>query len=104
MSKLSSHLINKINPPDGASTARQRPRHKRLRFPRGTPPTTAGQLLLEVARFAADNMVFAESGDTATADRVRDHLLQIRELAGRRLAELALSSDELTEKEPLVEH
>src|SRR5205809_1503632 len=64
-----------------------RPAESRL-FQRGAPPTTTGQLLLEVARFAAENMAFTQQGDAEAAARARDHLMQIRELASRRLAEL----------------
>ena len=71
----------------------RRPAESRL-FQRGAPPTTTGQLLLEVARFAAENMAFTEQGDAEAAARARDHLMQIRELVTRRLAELPASPDD----------
>lgn len=71
--------------------AANQPRH----FQRGVPPTTTGQLLLEVALFAAENMAFTQQSDAGAADRARDHLLQIRELVSRRLAELPLPQDEV---------
>ena len=70
-----------------------RPAESRL-FQRGAPPTTTGQLLLEVARFAAENMAFTQQGDAEAAARARDHLMQIRELVTRRLAELPPSQDD----------
>ena len=59
-------------------------------FRRGPQPTTTGQLLLEVALFAAENKAFVEHRDEAAADRARIHLTQIRELVKRRLAEFPL--------------
>ena len=86
MSKSSNHAAK----PARSRTAADRrgtPNQARL-FQRGAPPTTTGQLLLEVARFAAENMAFTQQGDMSAADRARDHLIQIRELASRRLTEL----------------
>ena len=71
----------------------RRPAESRL-FQRGAAPTTTGQLLLEVARFAAETMAFTEQGDAEAAARARDHLMQIRELVTRRLAELPASQDD----------
>jgi hypothetical protein len=93
MSKLPSHAARqakslacaKVDPP-------RSPNEHRL-FQRGAPPTTTGQLLLEVALFAAENMAFTQQGDARAADRARDHLMLIRELASRRLAELPSPQD-----------
>lgn len=88
MSKLPSHAARQAKAL--ACTGGEQPRspdEHRL-FQRGAPPTTTGQLLLEVALFAAENMAFTQQGDAGAADRARDHLIQIRELASRRLAEL----------------
>ena len=61
---------------------------KKRSFSQGEPPTTTGQLLLEVALFAAENMAFSQDGDVAAAARAREHLLRIRQLVDFRLAEL----------------
>lgn len=87
MSRLSNHAARPARSRADAGTA------PRL-FQRGAPPTTAGKLLLEVARFAAENMAFTQQGDTQAAARARDHLMQIRELASLRLAELPAPSDD----------
>lgn len=85
-----SLACEKVDPP-------RSPNEHRL-FQRGAPPTTTGQLLLEVARFAAENMAFTQQGDATAADRVRDHLMQIRELASRRLAELPPPQDNVADE------
>jgi hypothetical protein len=91
MSKSSNHAAR---PAKSRATADRQgtPNHARL-FQRGAPPTTTGQLLLEVARFAAENMAFTQQDDVIAASRARDHLIQIRELASRRLAELPPPQD-----------
>jgi len=97
MSKLSSHAARRAQSLAGAGVEPQRsPSNQRL-FQRGAAPTTTGQLLLEVALFAAENMAFTQQGDASAADRARDHLMQIRELASRRLAELTSPQDDASE-------
>ncbi len=86
MSKSSNHAAKPARS-RAAADHQGTPNQARL-FERGAPPTTTGQLLLEVARFAAANMAFTQQGDVSAASRARDHLIQIRELASRRLAEL----------------
>lgn len=83
MSKLSNSAARR------ARASACAPDEPRL-FERGSPPTTTGKLLLEVARFAAENMAFTQQGDSQAAARARDHLMQIIELANRRLVELPL--------------
>lgn len=93
MSKL-TNTANQAGSGVGAAVKQRRAADQPRRFQRGAPPTTTGQLLLEVALFAAENMAFTQQGDAGAADRARDHLLQIRELVSRRLAELPLPQDE----------
>ena len=87
MSRLSNHAARPARSLASTETA------PRL-FQRDAPPTTTGKLLLEVARFAAENMAFTQQGDGQAAARARDHLMQIRELASRRLAELPAPTDD----------
>ncbi|HJQ23955.1 MAG TPA: hypothetical protein VKA60_08555 [Blastocatellia bacterium] len=91
MTRLSNHAARPARSLAGAGT------EPRL-FQRGAPPTTTGKLLLEVARFAAENMAFTQHGDRQAAARARDHLMQIRELASQRLAELPAPTDDKGEK------
>ena len=86
MTRLSNHAARPAMSHAGART------EPRL-FQRGAP-TTTGKLLLEVARFAAENMAFTQQGDDQAAARAREHLMQIRELASRRLAELSAPQDD----------
>jgi hypothetical protein len=51
--------------------------------------TTTGQLLLEVALFAAENNALAENPERAAVLRAREHLVRVRALAEKRLVELA---------------
>src|SRR2546423_3985377 len=78
-------------------------RSKRRMFQRCPQPTTTGQLLLEVALFAAENKAFVEQGDRAAAERARKHLVQIRELANQRLAEIPSPQDGFSKGNGLVE-
>jgi hypothetical protein len=94
MSKLSNHAAKQAKSLACAKVDPQRPPNEPRLFQRGTPPTTTGQLLLEVALFAAENIAFTQQGDAGAADRARDHLMQIRELASRRLAELPSPQDD----------
>lgn len=82
-----------IGPPAGVSERRV--------FDRRVQGSTTGQLLIEVGRFAAENMVFRQKGNKAAARRARKHLSQIMKLAKLRRAEIsaeikALSPDEAT--------
>jgi hypothetical protein len=98
MSKLSSHAARRAKSLASAGVDRQRAQNNQRLFQRGAPPTTTGQLLLEVALFAAENMAFTQQGDARAADRARDHLMQIRELTSLRLAELPSPQDDASEK------
>ena len=51
--------------------------------------STTGQLLVEVGRFAAENMVFRQKGNKAAARRARKHLSLIMKLAKQRRAEIS---------------
>jgi hypothetical protein len=88
MSKLPSHAARQAKALGCVKVNQPRSPNQHRLFQRGAPPTTTGQLLLEVALFAAENMAFTQQGEAMAADRARDHLMQIRELASRRLAEL----------------
>jgi hypothetical protein len=89
MSKLSNQAARQAKSSTHARVDQQQHAPVEVRrFQRDSPPTTTGKLLLEVARFAAENMAFTQQGDMQAAARARDHLLHIRELVGRRLAEL----------------
>jgi hypothetical protein len=94
MSKLTDRTANRAESRAGAAVAQRRAPNQPSHFRRGVPPTTTGRLLLEVALFAAENMAFTQQSDAGAADRARDHLLQIRELVGRRLAELPSPQDD----------
>lgn len=63
-------------------------RERRL-FDRRIQGSTTGQLLVEVGRFAAENMVFRQKGNKAAARRARKHLSQIMKLAKSRRAEIS---------------
>jgi hypothetical protein len=58
-------------------------------FDRRVQGSTTGQLLIEVGRFAAENMVFRQKGNKAAARRARKHLSQIMKLAKLRRAEIS---------------
>ena len=58
-------------------------------FDRRAQGTTTGQLLVEVGRFAAENMVFNQKGNKAAARRARKHLSVIMKLAKERRAEIS---------------
>ena len=63
--------------------------HDRRVFDRRVQGSTTGQLLIEVGRFAAENMVFRQKGNKAAARRARKHLSQIMKLAKLRRAEIS---------------
>src|SRR5437868_2291634 len=58
-------------------------------FDRRVQGSTTGQLLIEVGRFAAENMVFRQKGNKAAARRARKHLSQVMKLAKLRRAEIS---------------
>src|SRR5215813_12159882 len=62
---------------------------ERRLFDRRFQGSTTGQLLVEVARFAAENMSFRQKGNKAAARRARKHLSQIMKLAKSRRAEIS---------------
>ena len=76
-----------LGPPPGAPE-RRAGRERRL-FDRRIQGSTTGQLLVEVGRFAAENMVFRQKGNKAAARRARKHLSQIMKLAKSRRAEIS---------------
>jgi hypothetical protein len=76
-----------LGPPNGEAERRSG-RERRL-FDRRIQGSTTGQLLVEVGRFAAENMVFRQKGNKAAARRARKHLSQIMKLAKSRRAEIS---------------
>ena len=74
-------------PPPG-STERRAGRERRL-FDRRAQGSTTGHLLVEVGRFAAENMTFRQKGNKAAARRARKHLSLIMKLAKQRRAEIS---------------
>ncbi|HEX8090875.1 MAG TPA: hypothetical protein VF762_18590, partial [Blastocatellia bacterium] len=86
-----------LGPPPGM--AERRSGGDRRLFDRRAQGSTTGQLLVEVGRFAAENMVFRQKGNKAAARRARKHLSLIMKLAKQRRAEISaeikgLSPDE----------
>jgi hypothetical protein len=79
----------KVNagPPPG--TLERRSGRERRLFDRRAQGSTTGQLLVEVGRFAAENMVFRQKGNKAAARRARKHLSLIMKLAKARRAEIS---------------
>ena len=77
----------------GAPGARERRSGSERRlFDRRAQGSTTGQLLVEVGRFAAENMAFRQKGNKAAARRARKHLSQIMKLAKQRRAEISSES------------
>lgn len=76
-----------VGPPPG-EPERRTGLERRL-FDRRIQGSTTGQLLVEVGRFAAENMVFRQKGNKAAARRARKHLSQIMKLAKSRRAEIS---------------
>ena len=75
-----------VGPPAGLPERRAGDR--RL-FDRRNQGSTTGQLLVEVGRFAAENMVFRQKSNKAAARRARKHLSLIMKLAKQRRAEIS---------------
>jgi hypothetical protein len=76
-----------LGPPPGVPERRSG--SERRLFDRRVQGSTTGQLLVEVGRFAAENMVFRQKGNKAAARRARKHLSQIMKLAKSRRAEIS---------------
>jgi hypothetical protein len=76
-----------LGPPPG--TPERRSGRDRRIFDRRAQGSTTGQLLVEVGRFAAENMVFRQKGNKAAARRARKHLSQIMKLDKQRRAEIS---------------
>ena len=75
-----------VGPPTGLPERRAGDR--RL-FDRRNQGSTTGRLLVEVGRFAAENMVFRQKSNKAAARRARKHLSLIMKLAKQRRAEIS---------------
>ena len=86
-----------LGPPPG-SPERRMGSERRL-FDRRVQGSTTGQLLVEVGRFAAENMVFRQKGNKAAARRARKHLSQIMKLAKSRRAEISAETKGLSSTE-----
>lgn len=76
-----------LGPPLGAPERRNG--GERRLFDRRIQGSTTGQLLIEVGRFAAENMVFRQKSNKAAARRARKHLSQVMKLAKQRRAEIS---------------
>jgi len=76
-----------LGPPPG-HTERRNGGDRRL-FDRRAQGSTTGQLLVEVGRFAAENMTFRQKSNKAAARRARKHLSLIMKLAKSRRAEIS---------------
>jgi hypothetical protein len=76
-----------LGPPPGMPERRSG-RDRRL-FDRRAQGSTTGQLLIEVGRFAAENMTFRQKSNKAAARRARKHLSLIMKLAKQRRAEIS---------------
>lgn len=78
---------SELGPPPG--TPERRSGRERRLFDRRAQGSTTGQLLVEVGRFAAENMTFRQKGNKAAARRARKHLSLIMKLAKSRRAEIS---------------
>ena len=76
-----------LGPP--ADMPERRTTGERRLFDRRIQGSTTGQLLIEVGRFAAENMVFRQKSNKAAARRARKHLSQVMKLAKQRRAEIS---------------
>ena len=83
-------------PPPGV--AERRVLHQRL-FDRRAQGTTTGELLVEVGRFAAENMAFRQKENKAAARRARKHLSMIMKLAKQRRAEISAEVKAMSPKD-----
>jgi hypothetical protein len=88
--RLEERRKEDLGPPPGVPE--RRILHDRRLFDRRAQGSTTGQLLVEVGRFAAENMAFRQRSNKAAARRARKHLSAIMKLAKQRRAEI---SDEI---------
>jgi hypothetical protein len=79
--------VQNLGPPPNAPERRSI--NDRRLFDRRAQGSTTGQLLVEMGRFAAENMVFRQKGNKAAARRARKHLSLIMKLAKQRRAEIS---------------
>ena len=97
---MDKETVDKVNFETGDVDRRREERRKenlgplpgqpeRRLFDRRAQGTTTGQLLVEVGRFAAENMLFRQKGNKAAARRARKHLSLIMKLAKQRRAEIS---------------
>src|ERR1051325_11447731 len=75
-----------LGPPSGVTE--RRVLNQRL-FDRRAQGSTTGELLVEVGRFAAENMAFRQKTNKAAGRRARKHLSLIMKLAKQRRAEIS---------------
>jgi hypothetical protein len=90
-----------LGPPPGSSERRNG--GERRLFDRRVQGSTTGQLLVEVGRFAAENMVFRQKGNKTAARRARKHLSQIMKLAKSRRAEISTEIKALSPGETIAD-
>jgi hypothetical protein len=83
-------------PPPG--TPERRVLNQRL-FDRRAQGSTTGELLVEVGRFAAENMAFRQKENKAAARRARKHLSMIMKLAKQRRAEISAEVKAMSPKD-----
>ena len=86
-----------VGPPPGVPE--RRVLNQRL-FDRRSQGSTTGELLVEVGRFAAENMAFRQKLNKAAARRARKHLSLIMKLAKQRRAEISAEMKRLSPNEP----
>ncbi|MBI3650500.1 MAG: hypothetical protein HY231_05565 [Acidobacteria bacterium] len=86
-----------MGPPSGVTE--RRVLNQRL-FDRRAQGSTTGELLVEVGRFAAENMAFRQKTNKAAARRARKHLSLIMKLAKQRRAEISVEIKALSPNEP----
>ncbi|PYT02307.1 MAG: hypothetical protein DMF60_21725 [Acidobacteria bacterium] len=90
-----------LGPPNGGPE--RRAGLERRLFDRRIQGSTTGQLLVEVGRFAAENMVFRQKGNKAAARRARKHLSLIMKLAKSRRAEISTEIKGLSPDDGVVD-
>lgn len=78
----------KVDAGPPAGVTERRVLNQRL-FDRRAQGSTTGELLVEVGRFAAENMAFRQKTNKAAARRARKHLSLIMKLAKQRRAEIS---------------
>ena len=59
--------------------------------------STTAELLVEVGRFAAENVIFRQKGNIAAARRARKHLSNIMKLSKQRRAEISNDMKKVTQ-------